>query len=335
MKIKAIADKVAKAIGFCVMICIVVLLSIHFLSDIITTICFGAEQVASAICWVTEDIGKETSSAIGLIIKSFDTIKNRVDKTRASVGKELNKIKGLISGDSRPKQLLSSEKEFEALRKENIRLQEENKQLKEKIASETLEIRLLKDEVDSLTREIENLINENNRLKEENSSLKQHTRAEPETRVSLKEENKTLTQPVTAELPETTAIPYLTCREDWSAPAFHVGSGEEQVDRQYAVADYLNQTVLVGIQIQRAPSWAPSGSKWEKLGDRTLVLSWGNIKNTYQSDESGLVKNAKIPPMGKVEYEVWHNGKLEQEGSFDYNKGNKEGVVKILIRDPK
>jgi len=95
------------------------------------------------------------------------------------------------------------------------------------------------------------------------------------------------------------------------------------------------ETVGIDIQIKRAPSMTPTSARWEKLPDRTLVLSWDNIKNTYQSDESGLVKNVKIPTMGKVEYEVWHNKELEQEGSFDYSKAGKEGVLEILIRAPK
>lgn len=95
------------------------------------------------------------------------------------------------------------------------------------------------------------------------------------------------------------------------------------------------ETVGIDIQIKRAPAMTPTSARWEKLPDRTLVLTWDDIKNTYQSDESGLVKNVKIPTMGKVEYEVWHNKELEQEGSFDYSKAGKEGVLEILIREPK
>jgi hypothetical protein len=95
------------------------------------------------------------------------------------------------------------------------------------------------------------------------------------------------------------------------------------------------ETVTIDIQIKRAPSTAPTAARWEKLPDRALVLNWANVKNMYQSDESGLVKDVQIPAMGKVEYEVWHNKELEQEGSFDYNKANKEGVLEILIRNPK
>jgi len=96
------------------------------------------------------------------------------------------------------------------------------------------------------------------------------------------------------------------------------------------------ETVTIDIQIQRSPSYAPTGSLWEKLRDRSLRLRWDNIENNYEySDNLGLIKNIKIPAMGKVEYQVRHHGELEQEGSFDYNKANHRGIIKILIRNPK
>jgi hypothetical protein len=95
------------------------------------------------------------------------------------------------------------------------------------------------------------------------------------------------------------------------------------------------ETVPIDIQIKRAPSTATTSARWEKLSDRTIVLSWGNIKDTYQSDKSGLIKDVKMPTKGKVKYEVWHNGELEQEGSFDYYKANKQGVLEVLIQSPK
>jgi hypothetical protein len=95
------------------------------------------------------------------------------------------------------------------------------------------------------------------------------------------------------------------------------------------------ETVPIDIKIKRAPSTATTSARWEKLPDRTLVLSWANIKDTYQSDKSGLIKDVKMPTKGKVKYEVWHNGELEQEGSFDYYKANKEGVLEVLIQSPK